>query len=113
MTGRKTRALPLSTRIFYNIISVWKRGHKLSHRESSTEDDRQQKARAWRVLGKVIMPRRSRESTIEEKRSMRNQRRKRKRLSRTAKERENGEMRTQKERDAYSWRECIMANGKH
>ena len=48
------------------------------------------------------MPRQSRENTIEEKRRMRNQRRKRKRLSRTARERENREMRTQKERDAYS-----------
>ena len=70
-----------------------------------------------RALGNVIMPRQSRDNTTEEKRRMRNERRKRKQLSRTTRERENREMRIQKERDAYSRakgrRECIMANGKH
>ena len=49
-----------------------------------------------------IMPRKSRENSIEEKRRMRNERSKRKRLSRTAMEKEKREIRTQKERDAYS-----------
>ena len=48
------------------------------------------------------MPRKSRENSIEEKRRMRNERSKRKWLSRTTMERENREIRTQKERDAYS-----------
>ena len=55
-----------------------------------------------RAVQKAIMPRQSRENTIEEKRRMRNKRNKRKRLSRTAREKENREMRIQKERDAYS-----------
>ena len=55
-----------------------------------------------RAPEKVIMRRQSREDTIEEKRSRRNQRKKRKRFSMTAMERENREMRIQKERDEYS-----------
>lgn len=55
-----------------------------------------------RVLQKAMMPRQTRENTIEEKRRMRNQRKKRKGLSRTARERENREMQLQKQRDAYS-----------
>ena len=55
-----------------------------------------------RFRNSQIMPRKSRENSIEEKRRIRNERRKSKRLSRTAMERENTEIRTQKERDAHS-----------
>ena len=47
---------------------------------------------------RVIMPRKSRENSVEEKRRMRNERSQRKRLLRTAKERENRGNRKQKER---------------
>ena len=47
---------------------------------------------------RVIMPRKSRENSVEEKRRMRNERSQRKLLLRTAKERENRENRKQKER---------------
>ena len=53
---------------------------------------------------RVIMPRKSRENSVEEKRRMRNERSQRKRLLRTAKElRENRENRKQKER-------CVLLN---
>ena len=51
---------------------------------------------------RVIMPRKSRENSVEEKRCMRNARNKRKRLLRAPIERETREIRRQKERDAYS-----------
>ena len=52
---------------------------------------------------RVIMPGKSRENSVEEKRRMRNERSQRKRLLRTAKERENRENRKQKERGEFSY----------
>ena len=69
-----------------------------------------------------MMPRFTRENTIEEKRRMRNERNKRKRLLRTAKKREAVGMLKQKERAAYSrakemarrfyfkWRQLVEQN---
>ena len=69
-----------------------------------------------------IMPRFTRENTIEEKRRMRNERNKRKRLLRTAKKREAVGILRQKERAAYSpakemartfyfrWRQLVEQN---